>query len=292
MPSPKKNRRSFPPPPSADLSSLPRPSISSQDKRPMRWDLVLIFLAISIGGTYLAIATKGEKMPPRYSFEVLRTFPHDTTAFTQGLVMHEGFLWESTGKKGYSSFRKVDLESGEVLQQVKLGDQYFGEGLTFHDGLFYQLTWRENVCFVYNEQMELVNQFSYEGEGWGLTSNGQHLILSDGTSALRFLDPETFQEVHRVNVRIAGRRVEVLNELEFVGPKLYANVWMQNYIYEIDPQTGSVTGIIDLTGLWPQGQRPNEGVLNGIAFNQKTEKLLVTGKYAPHVWEINIVPKK
>jgi glutamine cyclotransferase len=291
----KKNRSSFPPASSVRESSREsRPlqsTIRAEDKRPMRWDLVAIFLAISIGGTYLAIATKGDKMPPRYSYKVLRTFPHDKTAFTQGLLLHDGFLWESTGRKGSSSFRKVELESGEVLQQVKLGDAYFGEGLAYHNGLFYQLTWRENVCFVYNEDMELVNQFPYEGEGWGLTSNGEHLIMSDGTSALRFLDPDTFQEVRRVNVRIGGRRVEVLNELEFVGPKLYANVWTQDYLYEIDPKTGAVTAIIDLSGLWPQSQRPNEGVLNGIAFNRKTEKLIVTGKYAPSLWEIQIVPK-
>lgn len=255
----------------------------------MRWDLVAIFLAISIGGTYLAIAMKGNPMPPSYTFEVLNTYPHDNTAFTQGLVMHDGFLWESTGKKGSSSFRKVDLQTGEVLQQVNLDDNYFGEGLAYHDGLFYQLTWKDNVCLVYNEEMELVKKFDFQGEGWGLTSDGRHLILSDGTSALRYIDPETFEEVDRIHVRIGNRRVEVLNELEFVGGKIYANVWTQDYLYEIDPKTGLVTRVIDLAGLWPQRQRPTEGVLNGIAFNPATRKLLVTGKYAPSVWEIDLV---
>ncbi len=270
--------------------SEPTAPIKAMDKRPVRWDMVVLFLVISIGGTFLAIQMKGNQPTERLTFQVLRKFDHDQSAFTQGLVMHDGFLWESTGKKGKSSFRKVELETGKVLQQVDLDDQYFGEGMTWHDGLFYQLTWKENTCFVYDQEMKQVNQFHYEGEGWGLTSDGTHLIMSDGTSALRFLDPETFEEIKKVNVQLRNFRVSELNELEYAGGKIFANVWMQDFIYEIDPQTGNVTRVIDLAGLWPARDRPNEGVLNGIAINPENRKLLVTGKYAPYIWEIEVLP--
>lgn len=266
---------------------------SPASARPIRWDLVALFLLISIGGSYLVLALR-KPVAPKFSYEILKTYPHDTDAFTQGLLMHDGFLWESTGKKGKSSFRKVDLDTGKVLESVKVDDRYFAEGLAYLNGQFFQLTWQDEVCFVYDESMKKVREFTYEGEGWGLTTDGVDLIMSDGSSALRFMDPQTFKEKRRVNVRVNGVRAGVLNELEYVGGKVFANLWSRdlNVMYEIDPKTGNVDRQIDLSGLWPLAERPQEGVLNGIAFNPKSKKLMVTGKLAPKIWEIDVVPVK
>jgi glutaminyl-peptide cyclotransferase len=276
----------------ADSTKPEKSTVTSRQQRPMRWDLVALFLLISVGGSYLVLAFRPTPSKPQFTYEEVDSYPHDKTAFTQGLLYHDGYLWESTGKKGKSTFRKVELKTGHVVKSVSLPDEYFGEGLAYHNGKFYQLTWQNGICLVYNEEMEKIKEFRYEGEGWGLTSDGTHLIMSDGTSALRFIDPQTFEEKHRVLVRLRGFRTPSLNELEYVGGKVFANVWMQNVIYEIDPKTGEVTKQIDLEGLWPNRERPNEGVLNGIAFNPQTRRLLVTGKYAPKVWEIEVVPMK
>jgi glutamine cyclotransferase len=269
-----------------------RPGGKAPPSRPIRWDLVALFLLISIGGSYLVLAFRPKPSAPQFTYQILKRYPHDTNAFTQGLLMQGGFLWESTGRKGKSSFRKIDLEKNEIVKVVPVPDQFFAEGLTFLDGRFFQLTWQEGVCFVYDAEMNKVREFEYEGEGWGLTTDGNYLIMSDGSSVLRFLDPKTFEEEKRVLVRINGRRASVLNELEYVDGKILANVWMQDLVYEIDPETGTVTNQIDLAGLWPISERPQEGVLNGIAFNPATKKLLVTGKLAPEVWEIDVVPIK
>jgi glutaminyl-peptide cyclotransferase len=268
-----------------------KPIPKSASARPIRWDLIALFLLISIGGSYLVMALR-KPMAPQFTYKVLKSYPHDPDAFTQGLMMHDGFLWESTGKKGKSSFRKIDLETGQLLQNVIVDDQYFAEGLAFLNDQFFQLTWQDEVCFVYDKSMKKVREFPYEGEGWGLTTDGVDLIMSDGSSALRFMDPETFKEKRRINVRVNGMRAGVLNELEYVGGKVFANVWMRDVIYEIDPQTGNVDRQIDLSGLWPVAERPEEGVLNGIAFNPKSKKLLVTGKLALKIWEIDVVPVK
>lgn len=269
-----------------------RSNVNPGAARPIRWDLIALFLLISIGGSYLVLAFRPKPGAPQFTFKVLKTYPHDSDAFTQGLLMHEGYLWESTGKKGKSSFRKIDLEKGEIIKSVKVDDQFFAEGLAFLDGEFFQLTWKDGVCFVYDSEMNKVREFRYEGEGWGLTTDGTHLILSDGSSVLRFLDPKTFEEKNRLLVRLNGRRAAVLNELEYVDGKIFANVWMQDLIYEIDPATGDVTNQIDLGGLWPAAERPEEGVLNGIAFNPQSQKLLVTGKLASKIWEVDIIPIK
>ncbi len=286
-PKPRKHR-----PLDALREPVPDKPKSKPFKPPVRWDLIGLFLLISLGGSYLVLFLRTKPTTPQFTYEVLRTFPHDTTAFTQGLLIHDGFLWESTGKKGKSKFRKIILEAGEEIQSVDLDAKYFGEGLAWHNGHFYQITWQEHKCFVYNEQMEKVREFTYEGEGWGLTSDGTHLIMSDGSSILRFFDPETFEEKRRIPVRLGGFRAPVPNELEYIDGKIYANVWMRNLIYVIHPATGEVVHQIDLDGLWPQSERPEEGVLNGIAFNPKTKKILLTGKYAPKIWEIEVVPIK
>ena len=228
--------------------------------------------------------------PPVYGYEVVRTFPHDPTAFTQGLVIRDGVLLESTGRAP-SSVRRVRLEDGVVLQKHELAPEYFGEGLTEIDGRLITLTWNNGVGFVWNTaDLSQMSRFTYAGEGWGLTYDGSRLILSDGSAALRFLDPATFAETGRVAVTLNGRPVRQLNELEWIDGEVWANVWQTHYIVRIDPASGRVVGIIDLSGLLPAGtiKDPNDDVLNGIAWDEKTRRLFVTGKNWPSLFEIRL----
>lgn len=228
--------------------------------------------------------------PPVYDYEVARTFPHDPTAFTQGLVIRDGVLIESTGREP-SSVRRVRLEDGVVLQKHELAPEYFGEGLTEIDGRLVTLTWNNGVGFVWNAaDLKPIARFNYAGEGWGLTHDGARLILSDGSAALRFLDPETFAETGRVAVALNGHPVRQLNELEWIDGEVWANVWQTNYIVRIDPASGHVVGIIDLTGLLPVGliKDPNDDVLNGIAWDATNRRLFVTGKNWPSLFEIKL----
>ncbi len=265
--------------------------IGMDGKRPVNWSLIALFLMISVGGTYLAMAMRPSPRPPRYTYKVLRTFDHDPDAFTQGLVVDDGFLWESTGRNGKSSVRKIDLATGEVLIKKDLDEAYFGEGLAVLGDKFYQLTWKSNKGFVYDRDLNKIDEFEYDGQGWGLTTDGKRLILSDGTPEIKFLDPKTFEVVRTIWVRRRSARVGQLNELEMFGikPKLYANRFNSDLIYEIDPNTGDVTAEIDLTGIWPRRERPEGGVLNGIAIHPDSKKMLVTGKLCPKIFEIQLL---
>jgi glutamine cyclotransferase len=220
--------------------------------------------------------------------------PHDPQAFTQGLDFADGVLYEGTGLYGASSLRRVELESGRVLQQHDLDAAYFGEGISVLGDRIYQLTWQNGVGFVYDrESFQPVQQFSYPTEGWGLTHDGEQLILSDGTATLYFLDPATLQETGRVTVTLAGERVTRLNELEYVDGKVLANVWQTDSVLRIDPATGQVDGIYDFTGLLSQAP-PFTGtvdVLNGIAFEEQSGRLFVTGKLWPALFEVELVPR-
>jgi len=228
--------------------------------------------------------------PPVYGYEVVRTFPHDPTAFTQGLVIRDGVLLESTGRAP-SSVRRVRLEDGVVLQKHELAPEYFGEGLTEIDGRIVTLTWNNGVGFVWNaDDLRPVSRFTYAGEGWGLTHDGTRLILSDGSPNLRFLDSATFAETGRVPVTLNGRPLRQLNELEWIDGEVWANVWQTNFIVRIDPASGHVVGIIDLNGLLPAGtvKDPNDDVLNGIAWDAANRRLFVTGKNWPSLFEIRL----
>jgi glutamine cyclotransferase len=220
--------------------------------------------------------------------------PHDPQAFTHGLDFADGVLYEGTGLYGASSLRRVELESGRVLQQHDLDAAYFGEGISVLGDRIYQLTWQNGVGFVYDrESFQPVQQFSYPTEGWGLTHDGEQLILSDGTATLYFLDPATLQETGRVTVTLAGERVTRLNELEYVDGKVLANVWQTDSVLRIDPATGQVDGIYDFTGLLSQAP-PFTGtvdVLNGIAFEEQSGRLFVTGKLWPALFEVELVPR-
>ena len=227
-----------------------------------------------------------------YGYQVVRAYPHDPTAFTQGLVFRDGFLYESTGLNGRSTVRKVRLETGEILEQVMLGQQFFGEGLTDWGNQLVQLTWRSNLGFVYDvATLEATRTFPLKGEGWGLTHDSASLIVSDGTALLRYLDPVTFEEIGNYTVRDGGSPVTNLNELEFVRGEIYANVWQTDRLVISAPATVEVTGWIDLAGLLPASDRPVsvDAVLNGIAYDAKSDRLFVTGKLWPKLFEIKLV---
>lgn len=228
--------------------------------------------------------------PPQYTFTVVRVFPHDTSAYTQGLAYRDGFLYEGTGRNGQSSLRKVRLETGEVLQRVNLGTEFFGEGVTIVRDQVFQLTWKSGVGFVHDvKDFRLLRKVSYSGEGWGLTTNDRELFLSDGTAQIRILDPETFQEKGRLKVHDGPTAVDQLNELEFVEGQVFAYVWHTNRIARISPQTGEIVGWIDLSGLLSSVYRLQpEAVLNGIAYDPVGKRLFVTGKLWPSVLEITL----
>lgn len=230
---------------------------------------------------------------PVAGFEIVQRWPHDPEAFTEGLLYRDGRMYESTGLNGSSDFREVDLETGQVLRSRDLDQKYFGEGLALFGGKLYQLTWRTQVGFIYDAAtFQPTGQFNYTGEGWGMTDDGTSLIMSDGTSTLRFLDPATLAVQRTVKVTDEGREVTQLNELEYVKGEVYANVWRTNLLARIDPATGHVTGWIDLTGLLASNERTgDEDVLNGIAYDAATDRLWVTGKLWPKLFEIRVVPK-
>lgn len=228
---------------------------------------------------------------PVYSYEVVNTYPHDRRAYTQGLVYVDGVLYESTGLRGRSSLRRVELESGRVLERRTLLPPYFGEGLAVLGDKIYQLTWESGIGYVYDrESMQLVREFRYGIEGWGMTHDGESLIVSDGTSTLYFWDPETLLETRQLIVRDQGSRVENLNELELIDGEIYANIWMEDRIARISPETGKVLSWIDLSGLLER-RSGNEDVLNGIAWDEDQKRLFVTGKLWPKIFEIELVPK-
>ncbi|MEO5738979.1 MAG: glutaminyl-peptide cyclotransferase [Vicinamibacterales bacterium] len=228
---------------------------------------------------------------PQYGYTVVRSYPHDPKAYTQGLECFDGFLYEGTGGKGNSALRKVELESGKVVQEAKLHPQYFGEGITIAQGKVFQLTWQDHAGFVYDaKSLKPIRTFSYFGEGWGLTHDPTGLIMSDGSSTLRFLEPTRFQERRRLKVMDAGVAIERLNELEMVRGEIWANVWQTDYIVRISPKEGRVLGWINLKGLLgaPTTKLSSEAVLNGIAFDAQKNRIFVTGKLWPRVFEITI----
>lgn len=238
------------------------------------------------------ITVEGETAVPRYTYRVVETFPHDPGAFTQGLVFENGILCEGTGQYGQSTLRRVDLATGKVQYMIKLPEKYFGEGITTFNDWLIQITWKEHTGFVYDkESFELLQQFSYPTEGWGITHDGQKLIMSDGTANLYFWDPETLEETGRVEVHDENGPIVRLNELEFVNGEVWANVWLTDLIARIDPETGRVVGWIDLTGLLdPAALNQRVDVLNGIAYDAAADRLFVTGKWWPKLFEIELVP--
>jgi glutaminyl-peptide cyclotransferase len=257
----------------------------------MRWLISAVLLMGTIG--FIPSQRAGGSppgSPPAYTYRVLQSYPHDRRAFTQGLIYRKGFLYEGTGMNGQSGIRKVKLETGEVLQVHAIPRQYFGEGITEWHGSIFQLTWQSEIGFVYDfSTFQQTKTFTYHGEGWGLTNDGTRLIMSDGSSSLRFLDPTTLLETGRLAVRDQNGPVENLNELEYVEGEIFANVWQTERIARISPRDGRVTAWIDLAGLLSPMERGGADVLNGIAYDEAGKRLFVTGKWWPRLFEIRLI---
>ena len=238
-----------------------------------------------------------DKKPVIYSYEIVKTYPHSTDNFTQGMEFYKGFLYESTGQKGKSTLQKIDLKTGKVLQSIKMEKSYFGEGMTIFDGNIFWLTWQGKKGFIYNAKtLKKTGVFSYKKskEGWGLTHNKTQLLKTDGTECIWFLDPKTQKEIEKIEAYTNKRKVENLNEIEFIDGKIYANIWQKETIVIISPKNGSVEGVVNLKGLSKKvntTDKSKEFVLNGIAYDRKKKRLFVTGKNWNKIFEINIIKK-
>lgn len=231
---------------------------------------------------------------PVYKYELVHTYPHDVTSYTEGLIMHDGALFESTGRYSKSKIIKSDLLTGRVYEQYKMKDIYFGEGIAIYDGKLYHLTYKSNTGLIFDTENLTVNgKFNYPYQGWGMTTDGEHLIMSNGSSALLFLDPETLEMKKYITVKDHVSEVGFLNELEYINGEVYANVWQTNFIARISPETGDVIGWIDLRGINPDPEKLKYPyVLNGIAYLEEEDLLIVTGKCWPHLYAIRLVPFK
>lgn len=250
----------------------------------------LVLLAMTfIAGFSGTPGAERQTQAPVQGYDIVRVYPHDPKAFTQGLVYVDGFLYEGTGLNGESGIRKVKLENGEVLQIQRLEERYFGEGIAVVGASLVQLTWQSGVGFVYDRaSFQRTRTFSYTGEGWGLAYDGTRLIMSDGTPVLRLLDPKTLKETGRLQITDGGRPVDDLNELEVVKGEIFANVWMSDRIARIDPKTGQVRSWIDLRGILDPKDAVGVDVLNGIAYDAAGDRLFVTGKLWPKLFEIRV----
>jgi glutamine cyclotransferase len=249
---------------------------------------VLAFACLNLQG---CSTPSNSDIIPVYSYDIVNTYPHDRSAFTEGLVFEDGVLYEGTGLLGRSTLRRVDLETGDILQVRELSDQFFGEGITIYGNKIIQLTWQSHTGFVYDKSsFELLQEFNYSTEGWGITHDETRLIMSDGTSTLHFFDPQTFEEIGQLGVFDNNGPVTRLNELEYVKGEIYANVWQTDLVAMISPETGRVVGWIDLAGLLTAEDRTEPvDVLNGIAYDADNDRLFVTGKLWPKLFEIELV---
>lgn len=261
-------------------------------QRPLPWLAITIVIAllvlISIDWSSVAGATSAKSI----EYELVATYPHDDSAWTQGLVVHESRLYESTGQRGRSTLREVEVETGKVLRSVRIADDQFGEGLCRWNDQWRMLTWRENVVLAFDGQsLEYLGSQPWPHEGWGLAQDGKHLIISDGTDRIFFVDPQTMTEVKHIDVTRGGRSLDRINELEYIDGMIYANIWYRNFIVVIDPSTGAVTQEIDLTRLRQDaGVTSDDAVLNGIAYDSSDQTLLVTGKLWPKLYRIRLKP--
>ena len=253
---------------------------------------LLCFLLASLASSLIALENPTTPPVPSYSFEVLHAYPHDPRAFTQGFEYRDGFLYEGTGLKGQSTLRKEELETGKILEEINLADRYFGEGITLLHDKVVQLTWQSHIGFVYTEAgFRLLQTFSYQGEGWGLANDGRNIYMSDGSAQIRCLDPNTLHEIRRITVHEGSTPVQNLNELEWVRGEIYANIWLTDRVARISPQDGAVVGWIDLSHLLTPAESGNADVLNGIAYDSVGDRLFVTGKLWPKVFQIRVLQR-
>lgn len=251
------------------------------------------FVAAAIALLWAGAAAAQQPVEPVfYGYEVVEAYPHAADSFTQGLFFDEGALYETTGHYGQSTLRRVDLDTGEILQQTPLPQSHFAEGAAMADGDIFVLSWREGTAFRFDaEKFTLEKNYPYEGEGWGLSFTGEELVMSDGGAELRFIDPLTFEETRRLTVTLRGQPLRNLNELEWIDGEIFANVWQTDAIVRIDPKSGAVTGVIDLRGLLPDEDfvAGETDVLNGVAWNGEKNVLYVTGKNWPKLFKIRLV---
>jgi glutaminyl-peptide cyclotransferase len=239
------------------------------------------------------IVSVDKNMKGNFTYEIVKTLPHDTNAFTQGLIFYEGSFYESTGLQGKSTLRRVEVDTGKVLKKIDVPSEYFAEGMTIFQGKIFQLTWLNQKGFVYDlGTFEKEKEFSYYGEGWGLTNDEKNLILSDGTNKIRFVDPFTFEVIKTISVTENSQPIPSINELEYINGQIFANVWQTDRIIVVDPSTGNVTASIDLKGiLKPEDVTGPIDVLNGIAYDSAKDRLFVTGKLWPKIFEIKLKKK-
>lgn len=279
----------------SETSTAPKPCRPDRDHAPLRLFLSCSLFALGpvcAASGDVPLVTEAARPPAVLEYDVVNTYPHDRGAFTQGLIFRDGFLYESTGLNGRSSLRKVVLESGEVVQRENVATEYFAEGLTDWKHSLVQITWQSKRGIVYDlKTFKATSGFSYAGEGWGITHDSKRLIMSDGTSTLRFLDPKSFTQIGTLEVTYQGKPLANLNELEYVRGRIFANVWQSNSIVVIDPLNGRVIAQIDLPGLLSTADRgPGVDVLNGIAYDAKHDRLFVTGKLWPKLFELRLKP--
>lgn len=251
----------------------------------MLYRCIVLLSALLLAGAAMAA--------PEYGYRIVDRHPHRSSAFTQGLLMHEGVLYEGTGQYGRSGVARMELKDGRILDYRALPQQYFGEGIAIAGEYLYQLTWKSNLVFVYDaETLEPLATHYHPGQGWGLTYDGEYLVLSDGSATLQFIRPDDFSLQRRIQVTLDGQPVERLNELEYIDGEVWANIWMTDRIVRIDPDSGVVSGVLDLTGLSGETEEGGQGaVLNGIAWSHDEERLLVTGKLWADLFEIELLPR-
>jgi glutamine cyclotransferase len=265
-------------------------AVNARGRPWLKWVLVLGFGAVAVG--VAAWAQLGARRGTVAAFEIVAAYPHDPNAFTQGLAIDAGQLYEGTGQYGASTIRRVDLATGRPVKQRALNQNFFGEGIAILDGRLYQLTWQNGVVVVYGaETFEHERTMQYDGEGWGLTHDGRELIMSDGSSTIRFRDPQSFAVTREIEVRSNGVPLAMLNELEYIDGEIWANIWYDDRIARISPANGEVLGFIDLSTLYPQRLRGSEAVLNGIAYDAAAKRLFVTGKNWPQLYEIRVAAR-
>lgn len=246
---------------------------------------------IGLMSLWTSAIAQTESAPTQYGYRIVNSFPHNIESFTQGLIFHEGYLFEGTGKNGRSTLSKINLEDNAVLMSTRLNRRYFGEGIEVVDDRIFQLTWTSNMVFVWDkDNFEQIGSHYNASQGWGLAYDGEHLILSDGTPTLRWMNTENFVPERSVTVTFNGSPLGNINELEYINGEVWANVWQTNFIVRINPEDGVVTSVVDLTGLSDETELgSNEAVLNGIAWDAENERLFVTGKHWAHLFEIELV---
>jgi glutamine cyclotransferase len=254
----------------------------------------LLYIVLFVSCVLLTACESSAQNARHYTLQVEESLPHDVSAYTQGLFFYEGELYESCGQYGESSFRKVELATGKVLNRINFDRKYFLEGACALKGRIYILTWQENTCFVYDiKTMSLIGSVRYRGEGWGLTTDGKYLIMSDGSSSLTFRNPDNFKVEKQVTVTLNGKSLRYLNELEYINGEIWANVYGSDAIVTINPSSGAVTGMIDCRNLLPSALRkPSTDVLNGIAYNDRDGAIWLTGKYWPKIFRVTLVEKQ